>query len=155
VLILALAVTATKQHLFDLKSSCCYFTPKLIKDCSKLLYLRTLNIFILRLLTLGKFGKDRIMSNEENTQAYSGPKYAGIEKFKQHDMDGGSSEVQVAILTSRLAYLGEHFKKHPQDAHSQRGMQAIINKRKKLLAYLKKSKLSSYKTVIAELGIRK
>lgn len=85
----------------------------------------------------------------------SSPNYPGVSKFQKHDRDGGSSEVQIAILTQKLAYLGDHFKKHPQDVHSQRGMQRMINQRKKLLAYLRKSNLASYKNVIAELGIRK
>lgn len=95
----------------------------------------------------------------ENTDSVesqiSTPNYEGIAKFQKHDRDGGSAEVQIAILTNKLAYLAEHFKKHAQDVHSQRGMQRMINQRKKLLAYLKKSNLSSYKNVIAELGIRK
>ena len=95
------------------------------------------------------------MSKENTTEQYSGPKYEGIEKFKQHDKDGGSSEVQIAILTNRLVYLGDHFQKHPQDKHSRRGMQTAINQRKKLLAYLKRTNLTSYKSVIAALGIRK
>ncbi len=95
------------------------------------------------------------MSNENTGEAYKGPKYPGIENYKQHDTDGGSAEVQIAILTNKLSYLGEHFKKHPQDKHSQRGMQAVINQRKKLLAYLKRANLTSYKNVIAGLGIRK
>lgn len=97
--------------------------------------------------------------SEENTGTteikISSPNYAGVAKFQKHDRDGGSSEVQIAILTQKLAYLAEHFKKHAQDVHSQRGMQRMINQRKKLLAYLKKSNLNSYKNVISELGIRK
>ena len=97
--------------------------------------------------------------SDENTAAVeakiSSPNYEGIAKFQKHDRDGGSSEVQIAILTQKLAYLADHFKKHAQDVHSQRGMQRMINQRKKLLAYLKRSNLNSYKNVIAELGIRK
>ena len=98
------------------------------------------------------------MSAENTNSAEAGaskPSYPGIEKFQKHDRDGGSSEVQIAILTKKLEYLGEHFKKHPQDVHSQRGMQRMINQRKKLLAYLKASNSTSYKSVISELGIRK
>ena len=98
------------------------------------------------------------MSDENKSSAeavISSPNYPGVAKFQKHDRDGGSSEVQVAVMTQRLAYLSEHFKKHPQDVHSQRGMQRMINQRKKLLAYLKKSNLTSYKNVISELGIRK
>ena len=98
------------------------------------------------------------MSGENTSSGESSvstPKYANISKFQKHDRDGGSCEVQVSILTQRLEYLALHFKMHPQDTHSQRGMQRMINQRKKLLAYLRKSDLSSYKNVIAELGIRK
>lgn len=103
-------------------------------------------------------------SSEESTSkpkkikvipVYTGPGNPEVAKFKKHDLDGGSSEVQIAILTQKLQYLGEHFKKHPQDVHSQRGMQRMINQRKKLLAYLRGSNLASYKSVISELGIRK
>lgn len=85
----------------------------------------------------------------------SKPRSAIIEKFRKHDRDGGSAEVQIALLTQRLEQLVTHFKSHPQDVHSQRGMQRMINQRKKLLAYLRASDSASYKNVISELGIRK
>ena len=78
-----------------------------------------------------------------------------VEKFRRHEKDAGSPEVQVALLTNRLEILSQHFTKHPQDKHSQRGMQGMINQRKKLLAYLKKADSGRYKTLIGELGIRK
>ncbi len=77
-----------------------------------------------------------------------------IEKFKKHDGDSGSPEVQIALLTERLNTLGGHFKMHGKDHHSRRGLLKMVGQRKRLLAYLKKKDLESYRNLIKELGIR-
>ena len=78
-----------------------------------------------------------------------------IEKFKLHGKDTGSPEVQIALLSNRIAYLTDHFKNHKKDHHSRRGLLKLVGQRRKLLNYLKKSDLSRYQQIIKELGIRK
>ncbi len=77
-----------------------------------------------------------------------------IDQFKKHDGDSGSPEVQIALLTERLNTLGGHFKMHGKDHHSRRGLLKMVGQRKRLLAYLKKKDLESYRNLIKELGIR-
>lgn len=77
-----------------------------------------------------------------------------IDKFKKHDGDSGSPEVQIALLTERLNTLGGHFKMHGKDHHSRRGLLKMVGQRKRLLSYLKKKDLDSYRNLIKELGIR-
>ena len=69
--------------------------------------------------------------------------------------DTGSPEVQVAILTERIRNLTEHFKEHHKDNHSRRGLLMMVNKRRTLLAYLKKKDVERYNALIAKLGLRK
>ncbi|MBT0669783.1 30S ribosomal protein S15 [Novosphingobium profundi] len=69
--------------------------------------------------------------------------------------DTGSPEVQVAILTERIRNLTEHFKAHHKDNHSRRGLLAMVNKRRSLLAYLKKKDVKRYNDLIQKLGLRK
>ena len=78
-----------------------------------------------------------------------------IEKFKVHDVDTGSPEVQIALLSKRIEYLTEHFKIHKKDHHSRQGLIKMVGQRRRLLDYLKKKNLSRYKEVIAQLGLRK
>lgn len=78
-----------------------------------------------------------------------------IEKFKKHDNDTGSPEVQVAILTARIKYLTEHFKTHKHDHHSRRGLLKLVGQRRRLLNYLKRKELKRYQDLIRELGLRK
>ena len=82
-------------------------------------------------------------------------KTAIIEANRTHEGDTGSPEVQVAILTERIAQLTEHLKQHPQDNHSRRGLLKMIGKRRSLLDYLMKKDIERYRTLIAKLGIRK
>ena len=82
-------------------------------------------------------------------------KTAIIEANRTHEGDTGSPEVQVAILTERIAQLTEHLKQHPQDNHSRRGLHKMIGKRRSLLDYLMKKDIERYRTLIAKLGIRK
>ena len=72
-----------------------------------------------------------------------------------HDKDTGSSEVQVALLTEKIETLSSHIKNNKKDKHSSVGFLRAVNKRKKLLDYLKKNKIESYKDVISKLNIRK
>ena len=72
-----------------------------------------------------------------------------------HDKDTGSSEVQIALLTDKIANLSNHIKKFKKDKHSSVGLLKAVNRRKKLLDYLKKNKLESYQNVISKLNIRK
>ena len=82
-------------------------------------------------------------------------KTAIIEANRTHEGDTGSPEVQVAILTERIAQLTEHLKQHPRDNHSRRGLYKMIGKRRSLLDYLMKKDIERYRTLIAKLGIRK
>jgi small subunit ribosomal protein S15 len=80
------------------------------------------------------------------------------EVIKEHARgsdDTGSPEVQVAILTSRIQTLTEHFKTHAKDNHSRRGLLMMVNKRRSLLDYLKREDASRYSDLIAKLGLRK
>ena len=78
-----------------------------------------------------------------------------IEKFKTHDTDTGSSEVQIALLSDRITYLTEHFKVHKKDHHSRRGLLKLVGQRRRLLQHLKQKDIAKYRTIIQELGIRK
>ncbi|MDE7168942.1 MAG: 30S ribosomal protein S15 [Mucispirillum sp.] len=82
-------------------------------------------------------------------------KQSVIDGYKQHDGDTGSPEVQVALLTARIEYLNDHFKTHPKDHHSRRGLLMLVGKRRKLLDYLKKKSFPRYRSLIESLGIRK
>ncbi|MCB1184829.1 30S ribosomal protein S15 [bacterium] len=77
-----------------------------------------------------------------------------IGKFKKHDGDSGSPEVQIALLTERINTLSDHFKMHKADHHSRRGLLKMVGQRKRLLSYLKKKDLDGYRALIKELGIR-
>ena len=78
-----------------------------------------------------------------------------IEKFKVHATDTGSPEVQVAVLTARINELNEHLQMHKKDHHSRRGLLKMVGKRRNLLNYLKKKDLEKYRSLIAELKLRK
>jgi small subunit ribosomal protein S15 len=77
-----------------------------------------------------------------------------ISKYRKHDADSGSPEVQIALLTERINTLGAHFKAHARDHHSRRGLLKMVGQRKRLLNYLKKKDLDGYRSLIKELGIR-
>ncbi|MFZ7111071.1 MAG: 30S ribosomal protein S15 [Desulfatiglandales bacterium] len=78
-----------------------------------------------------------------------------IDRFKLHDKDTGSPEVQVAILSNRISYLTDHFKTHKKDHHSRRGLLKLVGQRRRLLNYLKRQDVRRYQNVIKELGLRK
>ncbi len=83
------------------------------------------------------------------------PKNEIIQKYKKHDTDTGSPEVQVALLTERINHLTEHFKVHKKDHHSRRGLLKMVGQRRRLLDYLKKKDLGRYRTVIKSLSLRR
>ena len=78
-----------------------------------------------------------------------------VEKYGKDANDTGSTEVQIALLSARILYLTEHFKKHIHDHHSRRGLLKLVGSRRQLLNYLKKKDINKYRTLIADLGIRK
>jgi len=82
-------------------------------------------------------------------------KQAIIVANQAHENDTGSPEVQIAILTKRIAELTEHLKKNPQDNHSRRGLFKMVGKRRNLLGYLQKKDINRYRAIIDKLGIRK
>ncbi len=78
-----------------------------------------------------------------------------IGRYRLHESDSGSPEVQIALLTERINYLTEHFKTHKKDHHSRRGLLKLVGRRRRLLDYLKTNKADRYKSLIKELGLRK
>ncbi len=78
-----------------------------------------------------------------------------IEKYKRHDGDTGSPEVQVALLTERINHLNEHLASHKKDFHSRRGLLLMVGQRRNMLNYLKSKDIERYRALIAELNLRK
>ena len=78
-----------------------------------------------------------------------------ISKFRLHEKDSGSPEVQIALLTERITILTEHFKVHKKDFASRRGLLKMVGRRRKLLDYLKKNKIEKYRQILKDLKIRK
>jgi small subunit ribosomal protein S15 len=78
-----------------------------------------------------------------------------IDRFKKHDVDTGSPEVQIGILTERINVLTEHLKTHSKDHHSRRGLLKLVQTRRSLLDYVKRIDEPRYKTLIERLGIRR
>ncbi len=78
-----------------------------------------------------------------------------IQRFRTHDSDTGSPEVQIAILSTRIVELTEHFKTHKKDHASRRGLLMLVSKRRRLLDYLKTHDTDRYRDIIGKLGIRK
>ena len=78
-----------------------------------------------------------------------------IGKFKIHEGDSGSPEVQIALLTEKIGYLTEHFKIHKRDHASRRGLLRMVGQRRRLLDYLKATKVDRYRKVVKELGLRR
>ncbi len=77
-----------------------------------------------------------------------------IEKYQLHPTDRGSAPVQVALLTARINELTDHFRTHPKDHHSRRGLLKMVGKRRRLLEYLKRTDLVRYRSLIEDLGLR-
>ncbi len=78
-----------------------------------------------------------------------------IKQYRQHEKDSGSPEVQIAVLTNRIAYLTEHFKMHKKDHHSRRGLLQLVGRRRRLLDYLRDIDDARYRAIIDRLSIRK
>ena len=78
-----------------------------------------------------------------------------IEKFKLHETDTGSPEVQVGLLTHRISYLTEHMKIHKKDHHSRRGLLMMVGRRRRLLNYVKNNDVKRYRSIIETLGLRR
>ncbi len=84
-----------------------------------------------------------------------GRKQEVIKDFKKHEKDTGSPEVQIALLTERIATLTDHFKVHKKDHHSRRGLLMLVGQRRRQLDYLKSKDISGYREILTKLGIRK
>jgi small subunit ribosomal protein S15 len=95
------------------------------------------------------------MSEEKKLVLLKEQRTEVIENFKIHAKDTGSPVVQIALLTQKINYLTDHFKVHKKDFHSRRGLLMMIGKRRRLLAYLKKSDLQKYQETIDKLNLRK
>ncbi len=78
-----------------------------------------------------------------------------IDKFKRHESDTGSPEVQIALLTARIQHLTEHLQEHRKDHHSRRGLLKMVGKRRRLLKYLQNTDVDRYRKVLSELGLRR
>ena len=76
-------------------------------------------------------------------------------ELAMHEKDTGSSEIQIALLTEKIEVLSKHIKQFKKDKHSSVGLLKAVNKRKKLLDYLKRNKMDSYKNVLSKLNLRK
>lgn len=78
-----------------------------------------------------------------------------IDRFKKHEVDTGSPEVQIGILSERINVLTEHLKSHNKDHHSRRGLLKMVGQRRRLLNYLQREDVERYRTVVKELGLRR
>ena len=78
-----------------------------------------------------------------------------IKKYGKNELDTGSSEAQIAMLTQRIKDLTEHFKTHKKDFHSRRGLLKLVGQRRRLLDYMIQTDLEGYRTLIKDLGIRR
>lgn len=81
-------------------------------------------------------------------------KHAVVAKHRQSETDTGSTRVQVALLTERINSLTDHFRAHPKDHHSRRGLLMMVSKRRRLLEYMRRADLVGYRQLIEDLGLR-
>lgn len=98
----------------------------------------------------GRAGESRIPEDVDTTK-----KRGIIEKFSRRENDQGSAPVQIALLTARIQELTGHFRDHPKDHHSRRGLLKMVGRRRRLLNYLRRTDLDRYRSVIKELGLRR
>ena len=96
-----------------------------------------------------------VQNKEEENMISKEKKQAIIKEYGRSEGDTGSPEVQVAILTARIQELTEHLKENKKDHHSRRGLLKMVGQRRGMLAYLKKTDIERYRTLIAKLGLRK
>ncbi len=82
-------------------------------------------------------------------------KQAVMDEYKTHDGDTGSSEVQVAVLTSRIVELTDHLRVHKHDESTRRGLLKMVGRRRRLLRYLNREDVNRYRAIIAKLGLRR
>ena len=78
-----------------------------------------------------------------------------ISQYKLHETDTGSPEVQIGLLTHRIAYLTEHLKVHKKDHHSRRGLLVLVGRRRRLLNYVKNNDVKRYRSIIKNMGLRR
>ena len=78
-----------------------------------------------------------------------------VRKHGDNEVDTGSTEVQIALLTARITYLTEHMREHKKDFHARRGLLGLVGRRRRLLDYLAQKDLEKYRALIAELGLRR
>ena len=83
------------------------------------------------------------------------PKSEIIAEHRRHETDTGSAEVQIAVLSDRVAMLTEHLRDHPKDHASRRGLLMLVGKRRRLLDYLTRTDVERYRAIIAQLGLRR
>ncbi|HUR91483.1 MAG TPA: 30S ribosomal protein S15 [Gemmatimonadaceae bacterium] len=81
-------------------------------------------------------------------------KAPSIQKHRTHESDTGSPQVQIAILTDRINYLTDHFRKHAKDHHGRRGLLMMVGRRKRLLSYLRRVDVEQYRKIVSDLGLR-
>ena len=81
-------------------------------------------------------------------------KSSTLQKYRTHETDSGSTRVQVALLTDRINYLTDHFRAHKKDHHGRRGLLKMVGRRKRLLSYLKRTDVDSYRQIVRDLGLR-
>ncbi len=81
-------------------------------------------------------------------------KTAIMQRFQRDEKDTGSPEVQIAVLTTRIAGLTEHLKELPKDFHARRGLYGLVARRRKLMAYLRRTNIQAYRKIVADLGLR-
>ncbi len=105
---------------------------------------------------LKNIGNNPIIRLKEETVALTVDQKSDIiNRFRLHDADTGSPEVQVALLSERINYLTDHFKTHAKDHHSRRGLIKLVGQRRRLLNYLKKKDIDRYRSLIDTLGLRR
>jgi small subunit ribosomal protein S15 len=102
--------------------------------------------FTIYIFTFG--GKQKLVFTSEDKKKL-------IEQYKVHEKDTGSPEVQVGLLTHRIAYLTEHLQTHKKDHHSRRGLLMMVGKRRRLLNYVKSKDITRYRSIIETLGLRR
>ena len=90
-----------------------------------------------------------------NVTEYQSGKPDIVKQYRTHETDTGSPEVQVALLTNRIAYLTEHFQSNAKDHHSRRGLLKMVGRRRRLLEYLRSEDAGRYQKLIERLGLRK
>jgi len=90
-----------------------------------------------------------------NVTEYQSGKADLVAQYRTHETDTGSPEVQVALLTNRIAYLTEHFQSNAKDHHSRRGLLKMVGRRRRLLEYLRSEDVDRYHKLIERLGLRK